>query len=458
MKTTSKNTLTKHFAASASKLKRYEYGRLQTKRCPIELHGLHNTTDRPDPIAILAQNSAGRIESLLPIRYQRMAESPLAFYRGSAAIMASDLGRMPSTRMNLQACGDCHLQNFGGFATPERRLVFDIDDFDETAPAPWEWDVKRLAASFMIAGKTLGFSDIESQEAAWRAANSYRIHMAEYAKMSALQIWYAQISLKELTKDGYEREKMVSLKKVRKAASLLPHEREFEKLTYTKGGRHRIKDNPPLIYHVSPDREAEFFGRAERAFYSYLKTLSPDKRILLNRYTIQDVAIKVVGVGSVGTWCGVILLMSATGDPLFLQFKEAHNSILEQFTGIRRFKNHGQRVVQGQKLMQSASDMFLGFTTDDEGRSFYIRQMRDAKVKPVIEKMGNATFLAYARSCGWALARAHARTGDAAILEGYMGSTEMFEDAIAKYAVAYNEQNNKDYDLLLNALKNGTLS
>ena len=448
---------TQNITAVASKLSRHKIGRFQKKLYPIEMLGNYTVTDR-DPISILKENSKGRLRSLLPLRYERMAQSPFSFYRGSASIMASDLSLQPSTNMKLQACGDCHLLNFGGFATPERKLVFDINDFDETSSAPWEWDVKRLAASFTIAGRDKGFTDLQCEEAAWTAANSYRKHIAEYAEMSALQIWYAQINLEELIYSHKIKEmKQFDPKQVKKAINRTPHEKEFAKLTHNKNGHPSIKDNPPLIFHVPKDVESEFFTEASNAYSRYLRSLSHDKKTLLKRYTIQDVAMKVVGVGSVGTFCGVLLLMSATGDPLFLQFKEAHQSVLEPYAGKSKFKYHGQRVVEGQKLIQSATDIFLGWTIDATGRQFYVRQMRDAKVKPVLETMDHDTFLRYARSCGWALSRAHARTGDAAILKGYLGESESFEDNITKFSTAYANQNEKDYELLLIAMKNGNM-
>jgi uncharacterized protein (DUF2252 family) len=445
-------------ASPSSKADRHKYGKSLKNLYPIATLGETVIRCRTNPVDILKENSKGRMAALLPLRYERMAESPFAFYRGSAAVMASDLSLLPSTNMKLQICGDCHLLNFGGFATPERKLVFDINDFDETATAPWEWDVKRLAASFVIAGRDKGFTDLQCREAAWTAVNSYRNNMAEYAKMSALQIWYAQINLTELIKSGKVKEfKQFDPKQVKKAFKRAPHEKEFAKLTYSKKGEPRIKDNLPLIFHVPKEREARFFDEAQTAYKRYLRSLTHDKRILLSRYTIKDVAMKVVGVGSVGTFCGVLLLMSATGDPLFLQFKEAHQSVLEHYAGKSKFKYHGQRVVEGQRLIQSATDIFLGWTTDAAGRQFYVRQLRDAKIKPVLESMEHDIFLRYAKSCGWALSRAHARTGDAAILKGYLGQDEHFEDVIAGFAMAYADQNEKDHALLQHALRHNIL-
>lgn len=444
--------------AVSSKQARHKIGKAQKKLFPIASLNAVESECRPNPISILKETSVGRIHSLLPLRYERMSASPFSFYRGSAAVMASDLSLSPSTNIKVQVCGDCHLLNFGGFATPERKLVFDINDFDETSTAPWEWDVKRLATSFAIAGRDKGFTELHCQEAAWTAVSSYRKHMAEYAEMSALQIWYAQINFKELIHSGKIKEmKQFDPKEIKKAIKRIPHQKEFAKLTHNKLGQPKIKDNPPLIFHVPKEKETDFLMETENAYHRYLRSLSHDKKTLLNRYKIQDVAMKVVGVGSVGTFCGVMLLMSATGDPLFLQFKEAHQSVLEPYAGKSKFKYHGQRVVEGQKLIQSATDIFLGWTIDAAGRQFYIRQLRDAKVRPSIETMDQDIFLRYAKSCGWALSRAHARTGDAAILNGYMGQDELFEDTIARYALRYADQNEKDYMLLQHALRHGKL-
>ena len=448
----------KHFKGSVSKDDRYNYGASLREQCPIVNHAQLDITDRVNPVDLHTESDKGRMSSLLPIRYERMMESPFTFFRGSAGLMASDLSQLPSTKMYLQACGDCHLLNFGGFATPERKLVFDINDFDETSVAPWEWDLKRLAASFAIAGIDKGFSLSESQDAAATVASSYRTHMNEYAEMSALQIWYSQINLKDLIQTGkIKNAKQFDPAQIKKAIKRQPHIKDFTKLVYSKNGNPRIKDIPPLIYHFDDERQARFYNQAEGAFNRYLKTLPNDRRTLLQRYSLYDAAIKVVGVGSVGTQCGIMLLLSATGDPLFLQFKEAKQSVLEPYIGKSRFTNHGQRVVEGQKLMQSASDIFLGWTHDDTGKQFYMRQLRDAKVKPILEYMEYSTFITYARSCGWALARAHARTGDPAVISGYMGRDTTFDEAISEFSIAYMHQNNKDFLQMQNEIKTGNI-
>lgn len=448
------------FDPAASKAKRFDKGAAVRKMTPRSVHQEWNPKeDREDPVEILIKTSIGRIESLLPIRYSRMMESPFAFFRGAAAIMAADLAQTPNTGIDLQLCGDCHLMNFGGFATPERQLVFDINDFDETFPGPWEWDLKRLAASFVIAGRWRNFSNKTCKEFAWNVADSYKRHMLEYSKLSALQIWYAQIDLAELIERGKDEDiRAFQQKRIKKAAEYTAHEKEFAKMTYQEGSRARIKDNPPLIYHPTGEQGKRILLEAETIHHRYLATLSDDKKVLLSRYTLHDLAIKVVGVGSVGTLCGISLLMSATGEPIFLQFKEARKSVLEDNVKVKsKYTHQGERIVRGQRLMQSASDMFLGWTNDDNNKFFYIRQLRDAKVKPVLEIMKAKNMNDYAKACGWALARAHARTGDPSVLSGYIGKSNEFANAISKFSVAYANQNDLDYSRMLQAIKEGRL-
>ncbi|MFH6992716.1 DUF2252 domain-containing protein [Flavobacterium sp. FlaQc-48] len=448
------------FDPAASKAKRFDKGAAVRKMTPRSVHQEWNPKeDREDPVEILIKTSIGRIESLLPIRYSRMMESPFAFFRGAAAIMAADLAQTPNTGIDLQLCGDCHLMNFGGFATPERQLVFDINDFDETFPGPWEWDLKRLAASFVIAGRWRNFSNKTCKEFAWNVADSYKRHMLEYSKLSALQIWYAQIDLAELIERGEDEDiRAFQQKRIKKAAEYTAHEKEFAKMTYQEGSRARIKDNPPLIYHPTGEQGKRILLEAETIHHRYLATLSDDKKVLLSRYTLHDLAIKVVGVGSVGTLCGISLLMSATGEPIFLQFKEARKSVLEDNVKVKsKYTHQGERIVRGQRLMQSASDMFLGWTNDDNNKFFYIRQLRDAKVKPVLEIMKAKNMNDYAKACGWALARAHARTGDPSVLSGYIGKSNEFANAISKFSVAYANQNDLDYNRMLQAIKEGRL-
>lgn len=456
----SKNNKELTFDPVASKAERYEKGASIRKKAPLsKQQEWIPFKNRKDPVEILIKTSRGRVESLLPIRYKRMMESPFSFYRGAAAIMAADLAHTPVSGINLQLCGDCHLMNFGGFATPERKLVFDINDFDETFPGPWEWDVKRLAASFVIAGRWRKFSAKNSKEFAWHVADSYKRHMLEYSKLSALQIWYADIDLAELIEMGHDKEiKEFNQKRIKKASEFTAHEKEFAKMTYFDGARARIKDDPPLIFHPSGDLEKQISKEGEIIHKRYIESLPDDKQVLLSRYMLHDLAIKVVGVGSVGTLCGISLLMSATGEPIFLQFKEAGKSVLEENVKIKGKYNHqGERIVMGQKLMQSASDMFLGWTNDGNNKFFYIRQLRDAKVKPVLEIMKSKNMAEYAKACGWALARAHARSGDPSLISGYIGDTNEFSNAISEFSVLYADQNELDYNRMLEAIKHGKL-
>jgi uncharacterized protein (DUF2252 family) len=416
--------------------------------------------NRADPVELLIENSRGRLEELIPIRYGRMMVSPFTFYRGAAAIMAYDLSHTPSTGLTLVSDGDCHLLNFGGFATAERNLIFDINDFDEVSFAPWEWDVKRLTASFVIAGQSNGFNSDSRKEAAWLAAQAYRQRMAEYAEMPILQAWNDYFDLNTIIENIPDKEnRRFYSKKLASATEQSAHEKEFAKLTFTTGGTPRIVDQPPLIYHFGDERDAEYLKTANATLQGLKRNISLGVNLLLDRYTVVDVAFKVVGVGSVGTVCGIMLLMSGRGDPLFLQFKQARQSVLEPYCGANPYEHAGQRVVVGQRVMQAAGDMFLGWTTGT-GKyrtQFYLRQLSDAKIKPVIELMKPTNLKAYAGLCGRALARAHARSGDPAVLTGYMGKSNAFEDALAEFSVAYAEQNERDHAALLNAIRSGRI-
>jgi len=416
--------------------------------------------NRLDPIDLLIENSKGRVEDLLPIRYGRMMVSPFTFYRGAAAVMAYDLSHTPSTGLNVVADGDCHLLNFGGFATAERKVVFDINDFDEVSIAPWEWDVKRLAASFVVAGRSNGFDPADCKEAAWLSAQSYRQRMSEYAEMPVLQAWNDSFDLEAIIESMPDKEsKRFYARKLGSAHERSAHEKEFAKLTFTAGDTPRIVDHPPLIFHYGDQRDSEYLKVAISTLQGLKRNLSLGVSLLLDRFTVVDVAFKVVGVGSVGTACGIMLLMSGRGDPLFLQFKQARQSVLEPYCGANPYAHAGQRVVIGQRAMQAAGDLFLGWTTGT-GKlktQFYVRQLSDAKIKPVIEIMNPANLKLYAGLCGRVLARAHARSGDPAVLSGYMGKSTAFEDALAEFSAAYAEQNKRDHAALLNAIRSGRL-
>lgn len=421
------------------------------------LGGWQAPGDRRDPIDILIETSKGRVESLVPLRYARMMASPFAFYRGAAAIMANDLSTTASTGIHLQICGDAHLVNFGGFATPERKLVFDINDFDETTVGPWEWDVKRLCASLVVASRANGFTADDACDVAWEAAAAYRDHMAEYATMPLLDAWYDHIDLEAVIgRIQDEQMKKLTTKTVRKAKEYTAHMKEFVKLTVTGGSPARIQDEPPLIYHDAELQNAISTEDRARAFAGYVASLQPERRILLERFESIDAAVKVVGVGSVGTYCGIILLISGSGDPLFLQFKEARASVIDPFIGKNPYPHQGQRVVAGQRLMQSASDIFLGWT-DGPKRHFYLRQLRDAKISPQVELMNPSNLRRYGRLCAHTLARAHARSGDPVILAAYLGKSDAFADAMASFSVAYADQNERDHEAMVKAVRSGRI-
>jgi uncharacterized protein (DUF2252 family) len=387
-----------------------------------------------------------------------MLQSPFAFFRGAAAIMAADLANTPNAGIYVQSCGDCHLLNFGSFATPERKMVFDINDFDETSPAPWEWDLKRLAASLVIAAGNNGLNAEQARGAALQCLTSYRRHIAAYAEMNPLQVWYESISvddiIRKITREDVRKRFTAQIEKARNKTLISS---DFPRLAHMKNGDYLIKDNPPLIYHSVNTDEERYRELADRVFHKYLASLSPEKQILLQHYKYKDVAAKVVGVGSVGTRCAIALHMTLNDEPLFLQIKEARRSVLEPYAGKSIYRNAGQRVVNGQKLMQSASDIFLGWTALPDGKHFYIRQLRDMKMKPLVELFDAETMQGYGRLCGWVLARAHARSGNAALISGYLGDSDKFDQAVAGFALAYAAQNEADYQALQDAVKRGVL-
>ena len=445
---------------TASVRDRRAAGRALAKQAPLKANATWRASLRQhDPIDLLIESSKGRVPALVPIRYGRMVANPFAFYRGSAAVMAADLSRTPSAGVHVQACGDCHAVNFGGFATPERRVIFDINDFDETSPAPWEWDVKRLVASYILLGRYRNFSQADMRECAWRAARAYRKRMIRYAEMPTLEAWYDSFDLDSLIEEGASTDALrkKQKKKVKAGSERSSHELEFEKLAVRSGPEPRIRDQPPLIYHLDDERGSHFRKDVEESFRRYKKSVLPAVQVLLDRYRVADVAFKVVGVGSVGTLCATVLLMSGANDPLFLQVKQARQSVLEPYAGANPYSHHGERVVRGQRLMQSASDMFLGWLTGaGEGHpSLYVRQLNDVKIKPQIELAVPAGTKIYARYTGMALARAHARSGDAVLLSAYMGESDAFEDAMADFAAAYADQAERDHEALVAAARAG---
>jgi uncharacterized protein (DUF2252 family) len=431
-------------------------GKVIREKVPRTSHGKWTPPhSRPDPISQLKASDKGRLPDLLPIRYGRMSQSPFAFLRGAAAVMALDLSSTPTTGIRVQACGDCHVSNFGGFGTPERELFFDMNDFDETYPAPWEWDVKRLAASIFVARRVAGARDRQCADSARTVVESYRRHMRDFAEMSALDVWYLHLGAEVLLSMAKARSSRKLWLRLEEKARRGTASHFLPKLTELYRGKLRIVDHPPLVYHSSHLTVTE--TRMREIFRRYRETLPAERRVILDRYTIVDVARKVVGVGSVGTRCSVILLMADDDDPLFLQVKEARPSVLEPYAGKNRISNNGERVVIGQHLLQAASDPFLGWTRDADGHDFYFRQLRDMKMAVDPLQLTKQDWPEYASICGWALARAHARTGDAAKIAGYLGKNEVFEDAITKFAALYADQTERDYAALLKAIRAGRI-
>jgi uncharacterized protein (DUF2252 family) len=409
--------------------------------------------NRADPIDLLEKSNQTRLTHLVPIRYGRMLHSPFAFLRGSAIVMAADLASTPVTGFRAQLCGDAHLRNFGVFASPERHLLFDINDFEETLPGPWEWDLKRLAASFYVAGRCNGFRESDCAEAAQSCVRFYRRWMREYSEMSVLDVWYSRVDAEAalaVFREGGRKDLARQLYKARQNNTL----QAFQKLAAVVDGRLRLVDRPPILTHVHDDCLSELL---RTLFRGYLSSLQEDRRQLLERYRFLDFALKVVGIGSVGTRCFVVLLDSSHhDDPLLLQVKEAQESVLEPYVGHSPYRNHGHRVVSGQRLMQAASDIFLGWASLGE-HNCYFRILRDMKGTADVEKMSPGDLCDYADLCGWVLARAHARSGDACLIVGYLGKADAFDDALAKFAKAYADQTERDYETLVAAVKSGRL-
>ena len=434
-------------------------GKNLREKCPRESHGFwHVPTHRGDPVRMLEESSKGRIPQLIPIRYGRMLQSPFTFYRGAAFNMAADLATTAVTGPYVQACGDCHLSNFGAFATPERRVIVDINDLDETLPAPWEWDLKRLAASMVVASRNNGHREDQARAAAQACVRSYRERMSEFSRMKVLEVWYASIELQTMIDAARDKEaKERAERRLANARERSVLEHDFPVLVDLTGDSPRIKDEPPLLFHPHDQHDEDFAQAVQRGFASYRESLPDHRRLLLDRYKLLDIAVKVVGVGSVGTACGIMLLMAGDKDPLFLQLKEARASVLEPFAGKSHYKRHGQRVVVGCQLMQAASDLFLGWTEGRIGRHFYVRQLRDMKIKPIVEVFTAPVMEQYGEMCGWTLARAHARSGDAALISGYMGKSDIMDTAVADFSVLYADQTERDHETLMQAVRAGKL-
>jgi uncharacterized protein (DUF2252 family) len=448
---------------TATRAERFAAGKSLRTKAPRTSHGeWSSAAERPDPIGLLEESNSSRVQELVPIRYGRMSLSPFAFLRGSAVVMASDLAGTPISGIKVQICGDAHLSNFGFFATPERDLAFDVNDFDETLPGPWEWDLKRLAASIVVAGRQNGYTALENRESVISSIREYRTLMQNMANMQALPVWYLHLDMTEVM-GMVKRKEREQLQRQEKKAVRSTSLRVFPKMIEKVNGQYRIKDEPPLIVHIG--HEGDVKGSRENEvekikgyFDAYVQTLPDNYKVLISKYYFIDIARKVVGVGSVGTRTWVVLLMSGGDgdDPLFLQMKGADASVLEPYWGESAYTNHGERVVQGQRLMQHASDLFLGWTHGEQV-DLYVRQLRDMKLTEDIVIMTKGEFDQYATWCAMALARAHARCGDPAQISGYLGNSDLFDQAIAVFAEAYADQTERDYAALLAAIKKGRI-
>ena len=445
------------FTHHLSRGERRAKGKSLREACPRSSHAVWKPpAGRPDPVRVLLLADKGRMPELLPLRHGRMAQSPFTFYRGSALAMATDLATTPVTGIRVQCCGDAHLCNFGGFATPERQVIFSINDLDETLPAPWEWDLKRLAASFVVACRDNGLSEATAKEVVLSCVASYREQIAAFSEMKALELWYSALDIETLISTipdpGFRRRALERLTKERGKSVA---EDIFPKLASASGESQFIKDQLPTIFHWKGHSPGEVESAIKLAFARYRQTLLPAYQLLLDRFELKDAAIKVVGVGSVGTRCWVLLLTAGEGDPFFLQVKEARASVLEAYAGKSLFPNHGQRIVNGYRVMQPYSDMFLGWTEGNGGRHYFFRQLRDIKISVRVETFGAAEMNLYAQWCSHALALAHARSGDPAMISGYLGKSDAFDKAIAGFSVGYADQNEQDHAGIKRAIRAG---
>ncbi|MGW2537567.1 DUF2252 domain-containing protein [Streptomyces sp. NPDC001499] len=455
----------------ATPRERAALGKAARRRTPRSSHHAYEPpAGRPDPLALLEAQSATRVPELVPIRYGRMTESPFRFYRGAAAIMASDLAGTPASGIRAQLCGDAHLLNFRLLASPERHLLFDINDFDETLPGPWEWDVKRLAASLVIAGRANGFTDKERARVVRATVRSYRESMIRFADMRNLDVWYAKVDEERLRAVAAGKLAAAGRRRVAGAtakARTRDSLQAFAKLTEVAEGRLRIAPDPPLVVPLAdllPDAERRATeGQFRKLLRGYARSLPSDRRSLLADFRPVDMARKVVGVGSVGTRCWIFLLMGRDGeDPLFLQAKEADTSVLAPFAGASAYRNQGERVVAGQRLMQAAGDIFLGWERvdgfDGKRRDFYVRQLRDWKGIAAPEQMVPRGMSAFGELCGTTLARAHARSGDRIAIAAYLGHGDVFDRALETFAERYADQNERDHRALVDAVAAGRLT
>jgi len=445
-------------AVGLSKTERRNYGKALRNKCPRTLQAEWKPRSKSkDIVDLLQESDIDRIPGLIALKYQRMGVSPFTFYRGAAIIQARDLAKSPVTGITVQACGDCHLANFGGFASPERVLVFDINDFDETFPGAWEWDIKRLGASLVLAARDRSFSKTVANEATRAAAASYRERMCDFAEMKVLETWYERVTIDAL-KEHFRNDPDMSGRLSRKQKQALSQNSEavVPKLTAVVDGRRKIKDTPPVLYHF--DEYAQNFQKGHAKFIEdYKSSLQIDRQHLFERYRFEDSAIKVVGVGSVGTRCYLSLLLADEDDPLFIQVKEARRSVLEPPRRKSRYAHQGFRVVEGIRTMQAATDIFLGWARTKK-HDYYLRQFKDMKVTAEVETFKPSTLVGYSTMCGWALARAHAKAGDAAMIAGYLGTNDRFDVALARYSQAYADQAQIDYATFQAAIRSGRLS
>ncbi len=442
---------------------RKEHGREARKKVPRSSHADWSpAADRPDPLDVLTAQDQSRLQELVPIRHGRMSESPFAFYRGAAAIMAGDLAPTPVSGIDAQLCGDAHLSNYGAFASPNRTLVFDVNDFDETLPGPWEWDLKRLTASFALAGRANGLGHKATRDAVMASAEAYRTAMAYFAKQAALDVWYAQLSVDQLTDALDKKSDRKRLSKSAAKARSKNNLKAMTKLTERADGALRIASSPPLLVplrNIAGDDANELRHQVEQSWELYRSSITDDRKALLNRYRMIDVALKVVGVGSVGTRCLLALFEGRDEqDPLFLQVKEAGASVLEAHLKPSTYDTPGERVVQGQRLIQASGDTLLGWSSSEAGHHYYWRQYHDMKGSADVETMSHRRLGVYAQICGWSLAHAHARSSDPVAISGYLGTGTVMDRALTEFAFTYADQNDLDFASMTEAIDDGRMT
>jgi hypothetical protein len=455
-------------AGESKTASRVAEGKAYRDNMPRSAHAKLGMIDR-DPIELLERSSEGRVSRLVPLRYGRMMASPFSFFRGSAILQANDLAQTANTGLVMPICGDAHLMNFGGFATPERQLIFDLNDFDEVALGPWEWDLKRLAASFMVAARHMRLSRLTAEKLIETVVSQYQTRMREYADFSALELWYERITFDRMLETAVSPERRRVLRKGMEKAASRTHDSMLEKVAQPDGDNWTLRDMPPGMFHIhgtntlfDADDDWVALGNWQAVvkgmFPQYMKTLTHDRRALLRHFTAQDLAFKVVGVGSVGTRCLVLLMTDELGKPMFLQIKEARRSVIEQHFKAETLGHAGERVVRGQRVMQAASDIFLGWGTGPSGRHFYFRQLRDMKLSANIEMFDLDVLEGYARLCGWILARGHAKASGKAIeISAYLGQGSQMAEALVTYSKDYADQVERDFDLFTQACRSGRL-